>query len=99
VGLSMGANLSPKRLVSTMMGGWFLSTAFAEYLAGVIARFTGVSGHGEEAGTIPPPIETVHVYGGVFGHIAVATVISALVLFALVPLIKKGIHADQPTGN
>jgi len=37
VGLSMVTKLSPQGLVSTVMGGWFLATAFSNYLAAVIA--------------------------------------------------------------
>ena len=47
VGLSMVTRLSPAQLVSTVMGGWFLATAFSQFLAAIIAQFTGVSGSGE----------------------------------------------------
>ncbi len=43
IGLSMVTKLSPSRLVSTIMGGWFLATAFSNYLAAVIATFTVAS--------------------------------------------------------
>ena len=48
VGLSMITKLSPAFLVSTVMGMWFLATAFSQFLAAIIAQFTGVS-HGDEA--------------------------------------------------
>ena len=48
VGLSMITKLSPAFLVSTVMGMWFLATAFSQFLAAIIAQFTGV-GHGDEA--------------------------------------------------
>ena len=48
VGLSMVTKLSPARIVSTVMGAWFLATAFSNYLAGAIAQLTGVEGEGEE---------------------------------------------------
>jgi POT family proton-dependent oligopeptide transporter len=95
VGLSMVTKLSPKQMVSTMMGGWFLATAFSEYLAGFIATFTGVHGHGEDK-TIPPPIDTIHVYGDVFGRIAIAACVAAVVLFALTPVLKKLMHLEKP---
>jgi proton-dependent oligopeptide transporter, POT family len=44
VGLSMVTRLSPARLVSTVMGAWFLATAFSQFLAAIIAQFTGVTG-------------------------------------------------------
>ncbi len=96
VGLSMVTKLSPQRLVSTVMGGWFLATAFSEYLAGVIATFTGVSHGGGETNTIPPPLETVAVYGDVFGRIAIAGAVSGVVLLVLAPLLNKWMHTDKP---
>lgn len=97
VGLSMVTKLSPARLVSTMMGGWFLATAFSEYLAGVIATFTGV-GHGGEGGakTIPPPIDTLHVYGDVFKMIGISATVAAVILFAMSPLLRKWMHEEAP---
>ncbi len=40
IGLSMVTRLSPPKVVSFMMGVWFLSMSFAHYIAGFIARFT-----------------------------------------------------------
>ena len=95
VGLSMVARLSPTRLVSTVMGTWFLATAFSQFLAAFIAQFTSV-GHGEgEVGAIPPPQETVLVYGDVFGKIALAAILSATVCFLLVPLLKRWMHEGE----
>jgi POT family proton-dependent oligopeptide transporter len=97
VGLSMITKLSPRRLVSTVMGAWFLATAFAQYLAGAIARLTGV-GEGEGPQTIPVPKETVHLYGDVFGQIAIIAVISALICFALAPWLHRWMHEEaEPT--
>jgi POT family proton-dependent oligopeptide transporter len=92
VGLSMVTELSPRRLVSTIMGTWFLATAFSQYLAAIISQFTGVGGEGGGNGVIPIPRETVHVYGDVFGNIAIAGVISAAICFLLVPVLKKWMH-------
>lgn len=96
VGLSMITKLSPKLLVSTMMGAWFLATAFSQFLAAIIAQFTGVGeGSGDEASRIPIPSETVHVYGDVFGKIAVAALVSAAICFLLVPLLKAWMHEEE----
>ena len=84
VGLSMVTRLSPARIVSTVMGGWFLATAFSQYLAGLIAQLTGVRAEEGAAQVVPEPIATVHLYGDVFGQIAVSAVVAALVCFALV---------------
>jgi proton-dependent oligopeptide transporter, POT family len=40
IGLSMVTRLSPAKVVSFMMGVWFLSISFAHYIAGFIAKFT-----------------------------------------------------------
>jgi proton-dependent oligopeptide transporter, POT family len=95
VGLSMITKLSPVNLVSTVMGVWFLATAYAQFLAGIIAQFTGVT-QGEGAETvIPSPIETVNVYGDVFGTIAISAIVSAAICFALSPLLTRWMHAEK----
>jgi len=94
VGLAMVTRLSPTRLVSTVMGSWFLATAFSNYLAAIISQFTGVThGEGKDA-VIPAPVETVNVYGDVFGKIFVATMISAGICFLLVPVLKRWMHEE-----
>ena len=95
VGLSMVTKLSPARTVSTVMGAWFLATAFSGYVAGIIATFTGV-GHGAgESGGVPAPIDTVGVYGGVFGNIGIAATISAVIVLAMSPFLAKWMHEDK----
>lgn len=89
VGLSMVTRLSPKRMVSTVMGAWFLATAFSNYLAGMIAALTGVTAEEGATQTIPPPIETVNVYGDVFGQIALFAIGASVVLFALSPFLNR----------
>ncbi|MEJ7730633.1 MAG: oligopeptide:H+ symporter [Polyangiaceae bacterium] len=94
VGLSMITKLSPARMVSTMMGSWFLASAFANSLGGAIAQLTGVSGEEGEVRVVPPPIDTVHVYGNVFGQIAIIAIISAVICFALSRLLTRWMHAE-----
>lgn len=98
VGLAMVTRLSPARLVSTVMGAWFLATAFSQFLAAIIAQFTGVTtGAGAEA-AIPIPKETVHVYGNVFGQIAIGGLISGLVCLGLAPLLTRWMHSEEAPG-
>ena len=78
------------------MGAWFLSMAFSCYLAGMIAGFTGVEHEAGGSQGIPAPIETVGIYGEVFGKIAIAAIVSAASLFALSPLLNRWIHSDDP---
>ncbi|MDT5270365.1 MAG: proton-dependent oligopeptide transporter, family [Acidobacteriota bacterium] len=74
VGLSTVTKLSPARMVGLMMGVWFLSISFGNFIAGKLGgEFT------------PDPSALARLFGGV----AVITGVAALILFALTPLIKK----------
>ena len=94
VGLSMVTKLSPTRLVSTVMGTWFLATAFSQFLAAIIAQFTGVSEGGGDS-TIPIPLDTVNVYGEVFKLIAISAIISGVICLVLSPILKYWMHEDE----
>ena len=96
VGLSMITRLSPAQLVSTVMGGWFLATAFSQFLAAIIAQFTGVSGGGEGGvAALPVPLETVTVYGGVFFVIALCAAGCGMICLILSPLLKSWMHTQE----
>jgi proton-dependent oligopeptide transporter, POT family len=80
-------------MVATMMGAWYLATAFSQYLAGVIAVFTGVEeSEGSAPGSIPLPTETLATYADVFSKIAIASLVAAVLLLLLSPLVKKWMH-------
>ncbi|MFL6332430.1 MAG: peptide MFS transporter [Pyrinomonadaceae bacterium] len=74
VGLSTVTKLSPARMVGLMMGVWFLSISFGNFIAGKLGgEFT------------PEPAALARLFGGV----AAITGVAALILFALTPLVKK----------
>ncbi len=73
VGLSMITKLVPARMGGLMMGFWFLCTAFAHLIAGVISGLTG-----KEAGFEP-----------VFRGIVYFACASGVLLLLLTPVIKK----------
>lgn len=94
VGLSMVTKLTPSHLVNTVMGSWFLATAFSQFLAAIIAQFAAV-----DTGTgnfVPDPIETVHMYGNVYGMIAIAAAGFGVLCLLMSPVLKKWMHTDQP---
>ena len=95
----MITKLSPPRLVSTVMGMWFLATAFSESLAAIIAQFTGVTGGSGRRRARSHSPETVHVYGDVFGKIAICAVVAVVDLLrpgpALDPLDARGGNVDS----
>ncbi|MDH3217752.1 MAG: peptide MFS transporter [Candidatus Krumholzibacteria bacterium] len=92
VGLSMISKLAPPNMGAMMMGMWYLSIAFAQYAAGLIAQLTGVSG--EEVGATAEfsAVDTVMVYGNVFGKIAIVAVVVGILTSLFAPLINKGTH-------
>lgn len=95
VGLSMITKLAPKEIASTLMGAWFLATAFSNDLAGFIAQLTSVGHEGGAEKDIPLPKDTVHVYGEVFLWVGVAACISALVVFLLSGILTKWMHNEE----
>lgn len=66
VGLSAVTKLSPAAVVSFMMAGWFLSSAFAQYVGGLIAALTATD---TVAGQVLDPAAALAGYGEVFGII------------------------------
>jgi POT family proton-dependent oligopeptide transporter len=75
VGLSTVTKLSPARMVGLMMGVWFLSISIGSYIAGLTTRlFEGN--------------DTAVLTKG-FAIFSVITLVGALLLAALTPLIKK----------
>ncbi|HVJ19665.1 MAG TPA: peptide MFS transporter [Polyangiaceae bacterium] len=91
IGLSMITKLSPPGIVGMMMGTWFLSSAFAQYVASLIAALTGVKG-AEGGKTLPPPTETVMVYGTVFGQIAIIALVVGLFMTVISPVLSRRTH-------
>ena len=94
VGLSVMTKLAPKQLVSTLMGAWFLATAFSQYLAAIISQFTGVTHGGGDKGPAAP-IDTLHTYGDVFKIIAISAIVAGLVCLAMAPLLTRWMHQDK----
>ncbi len=50
IGLSMVTKLAAEKETGMAMGGWFLSIAMAQYVAGIIAAIASGGGHGPAAG-------------------------------------------------
>jgi dipeptide/tripeptide permease len=77
VGLSAMTKLSAKHLVSTLMGAWFLATAFSQYLAGIISQMAGVKDDMLSEG-FPTPKETLELSTGVFSQVGAVAVMSGV---------------------
>jgi POT family proton-dependent oligopeptide transporter len=92
VGLSMITKLSITKLVGMMMGVWFLSSAMAQYVGGIVAQFASTETVGGEVLNAQVSLDT---YLGVFQTIGYAGIASGVVLLVLWPLLKKGMHGVQ----
>jgi len=75
VGLSTVTKLAPARMVGLMMGVWFLSISIGSYIAGLTTRFF----EGNDTAFLTRA----------FGIFAAITLVAAVVLALLTPLIKK----------
>lgn len=74
VGLSAMTKLAPGKMVSLMLGVWFLSISMGSYFGGLVA------------GNFEPD---EHTLVGLFGKVAAVLIIGGVVLLALIPFIKK----------
>src|SRR6266496_5629656 len=75
VGLSTVTKVSPARMVGLMMGVWFLALSIGNYLAGIMG---GMFNEKTEGALVK-----------MFATVAVITIIAAVVLAVLTPLIKR----------
>ena len=95
IGLSKVTELSPKSMTAFMMGVYFLSSSYAHYISGAIAKLTT----GTEAGAIPEPglmttiIEKVTGFTGGYSESSVEsiqTLVSYTSVFTQVGVVAIG---------
>ncbi len=87
VGLSAVTQLAPKDLTGMLMGVWFLALAAAYAVAGKIADLTAIPEK------IDTSIHSAQIYAHNFLVFGLLAIVSALVLFLLVPFLKRMIEA------
>lgn len=86
IGLSMVTKLAAPRNVGISMGGWFLATAVANFLAGRISAIaSGGGAHGEAAGDLAQ-------YSSTFTMLIWAGLIVGGLFFLCAPLIQRLMH-------
>ncbi len=86
VGLSMITKLSPARIVGMMMGTWFLGSAAASFLAGMVAGETAIDGANVSLAAQKAQFAAVYM------ELAWVAFGAALLLLILSPLLKRGMH-------
>jgi len=89
IGLSAVTQLSVPRVVSVMMGAWFLATAYSEVLAMKFGELTAMDlAEGE---TLDVAVAAAR-YGDLFMMMFWIGMVAAVVAFAVTPLVRKGMH-------
>ncbi|PKP97356.1 MAG: MFS transporter [Alphaproteobacteria bacterium HGW-Alphaproteobacteria-13] len=91
VGLSMITRLSVPRVVGLMMGVWFLSSALAHTLAGLIAQETSTD---TVAGVVKDAGAQLASYQSVFSTIGWVAVGIGVLLTLLSPILSRYMHLD-----
>ncbi len=86
VGLSMVTKLAPARILSMMMGIWFLSVAFGEYLTGVFAKLAAVTTH---AGQVVDVKSSLVIYGNAFTFAMYFAWVMAAILVLISPFLNR----------
>lgn len=90
VGLSAVTQLSVTRVVSLMMGTWFLATAFSETLAAEFAKLAALDTF--DASKVADVADAATKYGDLFWLLAKVGIGCAVLALLLVPLLKKLMH-------
>ena len=89
IGLSAVTQLSVPSVVSVMMGAWFLATAYSEVLAAKFGELTSMDV--AEGETLDVAVAAAS-YGDMFMMMFWIGIVASAVAFALIPLVRKGMH-------
>lgn len=85
VGLSMITKLSVPKMVGMMMGAWFMASALAHIVAGLVAKSTSTETVG---GVVTDPALALHTYAKVFQEIGIWGVVIGVGLLLGSPVLK-----------
>jgi proton-dependent oligopeptide transporter, POT family len=89
VAMNMVSRLCPARVVGMMMGSYFLSLSIGSFVAGRLAALTRIDLTGEQ------PMSTANmlqVYSSAFTWFGGISMLAALALFVLAPVLRRGMH-------
>lgn len=90
VGLGMVTKLSPAKIVTFMMGVWFLSTAFAHHVAAQIGKLTSAPDTSADA----DPFTSLAGYTNVFEMIFWVSLAAGILLFIFARPLKRMEHDE-----
>ena len=90
IGISAVTELSVARVVSVMMGAWFLATAYSEVLAAAFGKLSSIEV--PEGGSLDF-VEAAAKYGDLFMLLFWIGLGAAVVALLATPLIRRGMHS------
>ncbi|MCL1077674.1 MFS transporter [Parashewanella spongiae] len=90
IGLSMVTKLAPLRIMSLMMGAWFLFIAAANKIGGVVGSFIGHTGTAEE--------QLANAMG-IFAGIAITAVVSGIILYFMADKLVDWMHGAESSNH
>lgn len=89
VALSMVTKLAPQRLTSFMMGVFFLSIAFAQFMAQQVAKyFTNVASELKEVTVLQDKAISFMVFGDIFEFLMYMPLVAAIIILMISPLLR-----------
>ena len=91
VGLSAVSRLSVPRVVGLMMGMWFLASAFAQNMAGIIAALMSVQ---KEGGVTQSAAQALVTYVGTFNQIGWGAIAIGVLVLLVSPLLRRLMHEE-----
>ncbi len=89
VGLAAVTQLSVARVVSLMMGTWFLATAWSEKLAVQFGKLAAIDVPEGESMNL---VDAAAKYHDLFEKLLIVGLITGVLALAVAPLIKRGMH-------
>jgi len=89
IGLSAVTQLSVPRVVSVMMGAWFLATAYSEVLAAKFGELTAID---VPEGETLDLVAAAARYGDLFMTMFWIGIVTSAIAFVLVPFVRRGMH-------
>ena len=92
VGLSAVTQLSVRKVASLMMGTWFLATAFSELLAHKLGTLASIEDAGAVVEHTAAWTDAAALYSSLFWKLTIAGVVIAVIAFAFVPVLRRGMH-------
>lgn len=89
IGLSAVTSLSVPRVVSLMMGAWFLASAYSEVVAAWLGKLSSIEPSAD--GTIDVNLALLR-YADLFADLAWIGIGAGVVVLLLTPLLRRGMH-------